>query len=183
MKAETKNRLMIWAIILLALMNISTILTVLINRNQVENAITGNSSDQAKSESASVRFSGRYFRDQLGFNQQQMSRFHEFNPVFRKQIQSINTELAGQRYRMLLEMSAGSADTGRLNQLCDSIGYIHACLKKHTYRYFLDIKNICDKQQQEKLEQLFGEMFAGDMQTGHYGRGQMGRGRGRQISN
>ena len=183
MKAETKNRLMIWTIILLALMNISTILTILYNRNQLEKAKTSNSSDQTKSENASVRFSGRYFRDQLGFDQQQMSRFHEFNPVFRNQVQSINTDLAGQRYRMLKEMSAGSADTSRLNQLCDSIGYMHACLKKHTYRYFLDIKKICDKQQEEKLEQLFGEMFAGDMQTGHYGRGQMGRRRGRQISN
>ena len=34
MKAETKIKLMIWAIILLALLNISTILTILYNRNQ-----------------------------------------------------------------------------------------------------------------------------------------------------
>jgi len=183
MKADTKIRWMMWAIVLLALMNISTILTILYHRSQAENVKVVNSSDHTKSENASVRFSGRYFRDQLGFDQQQMSRFHEFNPVFRNQVQSINADLAGQRRRMLSEMSAVSADTNRLNQLCDSIGYMHACLKKHTYRYFLDIKNICDKQQQEKLEQLFGEMFAGDLQTGHYGRGQMGRRRGRQFSN
>jgi hypothetical protein len=183
MKAETKNRLMMWTIVLLALMNISTILTILYNRNQLEMGKTGNSLDQTKSENASVRFSGHFFRDQLGFDQQQMNRFHEFNPTFRNQVQSINTDLAGQRYRMLSEMSAVTVDTNRLNQLCDSIGFMHACLKKRTYQYFLDIKKICDQQQQEKLVQLFGEMFAGDMQTGHYGRGQMGRRRGRQISN
>ncbi len=34
MKTETKIKLMIWAILLLAVMNISTILTVLYNRDQ-----------------------------------------------------------------------------------------------------------------------------------------------------
>ena len=181
MKAETKQKLMMWAIVFLALMNISTILTVLYSRNQTSKL--SNTPKETTSESVSARFSGRYFRDQLDFNQQQMSRFHEFNPVFRSKVRRINSELAGQRYRMLVEMSAGSVDTVRLNQLCDSIGYMHACLKKHTYRYYLELKNICDKQQNEILEQLFGEMFAGDVQIVPHGQGQMGRRRSRQISN
>ena len=135
-------------------------------------------------ESASAKFSGRYFRDHLGFNQQQMNRFVEFNPAFRRQIMHINTELAGQRRRMLLEMSTGTSDTSKLNQLCDSIGHLHASLKKYTYKYYLDIKNICDKQQKVKLGQMFDEMFAGDMPAGHPGKGRpMGRRSGRNTNN
>ena len=58
---------------------------------------------------------------------------------------------------MLSEMAADNYDTIRLNTLSDSIGYLHADLKKVTYKYYLDIKNICDQQQQQKLEQLFAE--------------------------
>ena len=92
MKAETKIKLMIWAIILLALMNISTLFTILYNRNQA--AKLSNTREQKLSESVSAKFSGRYFRDHLGFNQQQMSRFVEINPVFRRQVMRINSELA-----------------------------------------------------------------------------------------
>jgi hypothetical protein len=171
-----------WGIVFLILLNISTILNVIYRRNQTSKLRIA--AKEKTSESASVRFSERYFRDYLGFSQHQMSRFHEFNPVFRNKVRSINSELAGQRYRMLVEMSAGSVDTVRLNQLCDSIGYMHACLKRHTYRYYLELKSICEKQQKEKLEKLFGEMFAGDSQIGLHGQGgRMGRQRGRQISN
>ena len=182
MKTETKIKLMIWAILLLAVMNISTILTVLYNRDQ--EAKLRNIPERILPESASVKFSGRYFRDHLGFNQQQMNRFVEFNPAFRKQIMRINTELADQRRRMLLEMSTGTSDTSKLNQLCDSIGHLHASLKKYTYKYYLDIKNICDKQQMVKLEQMFDEMFAGEMPAGRHGKGgPMGRRSGRNINN
>jgi hypothetical protein len=82
-----------------------------------------------------------------------------------------------------MEMSTGSSDTSRLNQLCDSIGQVHASLKKYTYKYYLDIKNICDKQQKVKLEQMFDEMFAGDMPAGRHARGgQMGGRKGKNLN-
>lgn len=182
MNVETKNKLMIWAIVLLALMNISTIITILYNRNRA--AMITNTQTPKLSESAAVKFSGRYFRDHLGFSPQQMDRFVEFNPEFRIQVLRINTELAGLRRRMLLEMSTGPSDTSRLNQLCDSIGHAHARLKKYTYQYYINIKNICDKQQKVELGQMFDEMFAGEMPAGHQGKGgPMGRRRGRNINN
>ena len=81
-------------------------------------------------------------------------------------------------------MTAEKCDTIRLNTLSDSIGILHSNLKKATYKYYIDIKNICDTQQQEKLEQLFGGMFAGDGRMGKYGKGgQQGRRRGRPFNN
>jgi len=78
-------------------------------------------------------------------------------------------------------MSAREVDTTRLNQLCDSIGYLHAELKKATYGYYLNIKDMCNNSQQLKLEQLFNDMFSGDLQPGPHGKGgQTGRRYGRQ---
>ena len=127
---------------------------------------------------------GHYFHDQLSFNSEQMSRFVEFNPVFRENVSCINMNLNTLRQKMLSEMASGKYDTIRLNTLSDSIGILHANLKKVTYKYYLEIKNICDQQQQEKLEQLFSRMFANDSRMGQYGKGgQQGRRRGRQFNN
>ena len=36
---------------------------------------------------------GRYFREQLNFNNEQMAMFMEFNPLFRERVRSINNDL------------------------------------------------------------------------------------------
>ena len=184
MKTENKYSRMVWAIVILAVMNIATILTIVYQRHQAGKAEFVPESGQVQSESASIKYSGRYFRDQLNLNNDQMDRFKEFNPRFRQHVRDINIDLSKKRQEMLDEMAADTADTLRLNLLSDSIGSLHAELKKLTYRYYSDFKKICDKQQQEKLEQLFGEMFAADVQMGQYGqRGPHGSGRGRRFNN
>ena len=47
--------------------------------------------------------------------------------------------------------------------------------------YYLNFKNICDQQQQKKLEQLFGEMFNSDLPMGQNGRGVQGGQGGRRY--
>lgn len=174
MKEENKSRWMVWAIVVLAIMNITTLLTILYNRNQSVEAGSVTITEQAQSEDSSVRYSGRYFRDQLGFSRDQMNRFVIFNPVFRQQARSININLERIRLQMLTEMAAKNSDSNKLNMLSDTIGYLHSNLKKLTYGYYLEIKNICNLEQQKKLEQLFGEMFNNDMQMEQNGRGSRG---------
>lgn len=182
MKPESKNRWMIWAIVILALTNISTIITILYHRHNQTESNLPMVSGRAQSENASLQFSGRYFRDQLNLTRDQMASFRQFNPEFRTRVRNINISLAEKRHQMLKEMAGETSDNARLDALSDSIGILHAELKKLTYRYYMDFKKICDKQQQQKLEQLFGEMFNTDIQTGRYGqRGPYGRGFGREI--
>ena len=184
MKTENKTGWMVWTIIILAIMNISTLLTIIINRNQTVQTETVNTTEQVQSEIASQGYSGRYFRDILSLSRTQMDRFTEFNPVFRQQAREVNIELTNKRDRMLTEMAAQNSDRIKLDMLSDSIGYLHANLKKLTYRYYMDIKNICDTEQQKKLEQLFGEIFASDLPMGQHGRdGQNGRRYGRKFNN
>lgn len=184
MKTENKYTWMVWAIVVLGVMNIATILTVIHNRNQAAKEIIVAEGDQSMTEAGSTKYSGRWFRDELNLNREQMSVFVEFNPLFREQVRNINNNLNLFRDQMLSEMAAENCDTRKLNTLADSIGYLHANLKKVTYKYYLDIKNICDKQQQKKLEQLFSGMFASDGRMGQYGMdGPNGRRYGRRFNN
>jgi hypothetical protein len=184
MKETGKNRWMVWAVIFLAIMNITTLLTIFYHQYKSERAEFVSAPVQDMSESSSIQYSGRYFRDQLNLSRDQMNRFVEFNPEFRQKARTINLSLESVRHQILTEMAAKNSDNNKLDMLSDSIGYLHAKLKKLTYRYYLDIKNICDKQQQKNLEQLFGAMFTSDVMMGHNGKGgPYGRRNGRQFNN
>jgi Spy/CpxP family protein refolding chaperone len=179
MKAENKCRWMIWAISILVVMNLTTLITVMYNRSQLSDSRQASITNLSMTESSSMKYSGRYFRDELDLNMEQMKKFSEFNPEFRQAVMSINRDMAEKRHEMLIEMAKNNCDTTRLNVLSDSIGYLHAALKKSTYKYYINFKNICTQQQQKKLEQLFGEMFNSDIQMGQNGRGGQ-RGQGAQ---
>jgi len=182
MKTDSKQSLMIWTIVILAVMNIATISTVLYNRNRAESGEAIVTETSSQTDGTSITYSGRYFREQLNFNNEQMAMFTEFNPLFRERVRSINDDLNLLRQRMLSEMAENNCDSLRLNSLSDSIGYLHADLKKATCKYYLDIKDICDQQQQETLRQIFGGMFSGDLRKGRNGNGgQHGKHRGRQF--
>ncbi len=162
---------MIWVIVVLAVMNLATFLTVKYHKNQLVENEDAALPVQGTYEEASIKFSGRYFRDELDLSKEQMKRFSEFNPEFRQTVMAINRDMAEKRHNMLIEMAQKDCDTTRLNALSDSIGYLHANLKKQTYMYYFNFKNICNLPQQKKLEQLFGEMFNNDIHMGHNGRG------------
>ena len=170
---------MVWAIVILAVMNLSTLLTIVYHQVQSRRDETAMNQLPVVVETDAAKYSGRYFRDQLNLSPEQMNSFREFNPVFRRQARGINLELGRMRNDMLREMAAGDPDTVRLNELADSIGKLHSTLKKITFRYYLDMKSLCNRDQQAKLEQMFGEVFSNDMQLGYPGQGpEMGRGRG-----
>ena len=168
----------------MAVLNLATIFSVIYHRYQsVEPTIT-DSAGNVQASDESIRYSGRFFREQLNLSREQMDWFSENNPVFRRQIQQINAELVKKRYQMLDEMSADESDTLKLNQLSDSIGTLHASLKKVTFDYYLSLKQICDPDQQAKLEVLFSDMFAGDEHMRNSGGGgPYGRQYGRRNRN
>jgi hypothetical protein len=174
MKTETKYRWMIWAIAILVVMNLTTIITVMYNRSQLSDNRPASVTNLGTTESSSMKYTGRFFRDELDLSMEQMKKFSEFNPEFRHAVIAINRDMAEKRHEMLIEMANNNCDTTRLNVLSDSIGYLHAALKKSTYKYYMDFKIICNQQQQKKLEQLFGEMFNNDIQMGRNGRGGQG---------
>jgi hypothetical protein len=182
MKSNNKQTLMVWAIIVLFVLNVSTWITIVYHQVQASKMQNGNSITNAKPELNTEKFSGRYFRDQLNLSSEQMSKFREFNHPFRMKAREITFELAEKRKTMLLEMVAPKSDTTKLNVLSDSIGMLHSELKKISFKYYLNIKAMCSKEQQIKLEQLFSDMFSNDAPMTFPGRGmQAGMQHGRNV--
>jgi hypothetical protein len=171
-----KPKILIWIIVLLLIMNVSAITTMLYHKSQ-EKKIEEISNVAAMQSGPSMQYSGRWFRDELGFNSDQMREFSRFNPVFRQKLRDINIELLQKRQQLLTELSAQKSDTILLNEISDSIGALHSKLKKATYAYYLEFKKICNPGQQEKLNSIFSSMFEGDTPAAGPGRAMQGRGR------
>ncbi len=178
MNASKKQSWMVWAIVFLAVLNVSTLATILYHQSQSGKPAETTTVNQAQLEADASTFSGRYFRDKLQLDSEQMDKFRAFNPIFRSQARAITIELGTLRKEMLTEMAANQTDTVKLSMLSDSIGNLHRDLKKLTYRYYLDIKRICNAEQQQQLQILFSSMFTNDAAMGYPGRGGQGRGKG-----
>jgi Spy/CpxP family protein refolding chaperone len=177
MISTNRHKILVWCIVLLALLNISTFITIgyhVYQTKQAELPAAGPNSRQLETDAA--QFSGRYFRDQLGLTDKQMSLFRDINSGFRLQAREITIHLAENRKEMLGEMVRENSDTVKLNQLSSEIGTLHGQLKVLTYNYYLDIKHISTPEQRKKLEKLFGTMFNNDAQMGFPGKGEGGEG-------
>jgi len=184
MKTENNYSLMVWIIVVLAVLNISTFTTIIYHQYRSGQSTAISDSDPKQPEADSKKFSGRYFRDKLNLSSDQMDKFRVINLAFRPKTRDITIALESKRKQMFIEMSAQNSDTSRLNLLSDSIGLLHSNLKKLTYRYYIDIKEICDQEQQIKLEQIFQEIFSSDSLMGHPGiGGPGGRQHGKQFKN
>lgn len=175
---------MLWVIVLLFLTNAATIITVIsINRraSAIKEPVSGG---MQMSEASSLRYSGRYFRDRLGLDRDQMQQFMQINPGFRMRARQISMDLGREKHLLLKEMSGDVCDTLKMNMISDSIGIQHACLKKITCKYYMDLKGICNDNQKKLLLEMFSDMFNGEAAAIHYGRGpQKGMGRGGQFNN
>jgi Spy/CpxP family protein refolding chaperone len=179
MITNNRHRILVWIIVVLAVMNITTFITIGYHVYQTRQTATiAGSLNTKQLEANAAQFSGRYFRDQLGLNDEQMSLFREFNPEFRIQAREITLQLSENRKKMLEEMARENSDTVKLNQLSSEIGTLHRLLKELTYKYYLDIKHISTPEQRKQLESLFRAMFSNDAQMGFPGNPEGNKGHG-----
>lgn len=150
-----KKNILIWLVVLLAVLNISTITTIVIhNRQESEENQTFSMDNDGQN-----LLNGRYMRQVVGFDNEQMDSFrnakHEFQPVANQIILNIDSL----KNEMFNELNNEITDTIKLNLLSDQIGVLHADLKKKTYAFYLTVKTICKPEQHEKLKQIFTPLY------------------------
>ncbi|NCB20118.1 MAG: hypothetical protein EOM61_10920 [Bacteroidia bacterium] len=171
MRNENKTKLLIWAVILLALLNISTILTIYFGKDnkQMEE-------DSIVIDPESSPLSGRYLRSHLNFDSGQMEVYRNQSRKFRTTANIVIHNL--NQYKQLLskELNEEVPDMQQINNYSDSIGIAHAQLKKVTSQFYLDLRQICNQQQCEGLREIFSPLFMDNPHMQGQGRG-AGRGR------
>lgn len=164
MEESRKSRFFLWVVIIFIIMNAATIATILFYVLQPGKTARAYIPNYLQSERRAQKFSSRYFQEQLNLSDEQHAAFRKMNPAFRQETRNIVQNINILRKRIFDELTAPASDTIYLYQLSDSIGQLHGQLKKLTCRYYLNLKRICNDEQQKKLEILFQPVLNNEMQ-------------------
>ena len=168
-----KHTILKWSVVILVLLNVSTIATILYHKYQEKIE----KQDLILDTQGQNPLNGRYFRQTLGFTDSQMDVFRTVNHKFRPNANGIIIKIDSLKKEMFAEIRKPVSDTVRLNALALETGNLHAQLKRETNRFYLKIKAACTPEQIEKLQDAFSPLFKNEPCQGN-GRGHQGRGRG-----
>lgn len=169
----TKNKILIWIIVLLVVLNLSTIASILFHnyqeRKRTENSIVIEGQN----------INGRFIRDHVGFNNEQLDAFRDANHGFRPFARQIIFKIDSLKREMFTELKKQVSDTTKLAGISGEIGDLHGELKLRTFRYYLRLKAISTPEQLPKLEKMFVPLFSNErINSGPGWQGGRGRGRG-----
>lgn len=145
-----------WLVLLLLVLNAATIGTIIYHQYQEKRAAKD---IIINTPSGSNLLNGRFFRQELGFDTEQMDVFREANQQFRPATMEITWRIDSLKELMYKGLQEKVADTVRLNQLSAEIGVLHGRLKYETYRFYFRIKSVSNATQQEKLAAAFRPLF------------------------
>ncbi len=157
-----KISILYWIIALLLALNISTIGGLIYHHYQEQQDETTLILDVQND----TRLTGKYFRQVLGFNNEQMQTFRNANRNFQPKANQIIQLIDSLKQAQFNELKVDSVDIDKLNQLSDKIGLQHATLKKITTRFYLEIKDVCNDEQCRMLEEVFHPLYKNTIPTG-----------------
>ena len=148
----TKKKLLIGAIILLLIINISALATIFytqkVRLNKVDKL-------NYRNEQVQIRGMYRYLKDELKLSNDQFKQFKIINVSNKQKTQEIAIKLHNNRIIMVNEIAKLNPNLEKLDSIANEIGILHYQLKKNTISHFIELKAICNKDQQDKLQQLF----------------------------
>jgi uncharacterized protein HemX len=159
MALQNKYRILIWVIVILVATNLSMGFSFLYHKQQ-DKKIAEQTEQEAIELPAQQRT--RFFREQLNLEPQQMETFRELNRNFNRTAWQINHQLESLRVDMVREMGREIADKQRLESISEEIGKLHTQLKNETIDYYLSMKEICNPEQQTRLNEIFLSVLEGN---------------------
>jgi hypothetical protein len=169
MVKSNKYRILIWIIVILLATNLSMGVSFLYHKIQDKRM-------QENPEVAAIEIPAlqrtRFFREQLNLRIDQMDKFRELNRNFNQDAWQINHQLEALRIEMVTEMGKENPDKNKLDSISINIGELHAQLKTVTIGYYLQMKDECDDEQKQKLNDIFMSMLKqnDDVKLPQYGR-------------
>jgi len=101
----------------------------------------------------------RFLKDELQFTDAQYQKYLEMNQEVTDHYQGISEVMCENHNKYLLELSQPDPSLKTIDSLSRVIGYVHVGLKKYTARHFMNIKSICNQEQEHKLENLIKDML------------------------
>ncbi|RMD48160.1 MAG: hypothetical protein D6830_07420 [Ignavibacteria bacterium] len=149
-----QNRKLKIAVTVLIVMNIITIALLWIGRPTGPGPGGMPLSPEEEKEKVSA-----LLKDKLGFNQEQIERYLNLRAEHYKAASDLNREVQLLKKEMFDRVLENEKDVSSPDSLLNLILLKQADIEKLTYNHFLKLKELCGKEQKEKLKILMHQMF------------------------
>lgn len=99
-------------------------------------------------------------KDELSLTPPQVRQIQIYRTTFLEQMDSLSTQLAGERAEMANELWQTSPDTARIDSLVNRISQVQSAAQRKVIAHLLDVKSILNPEQQQKFYRIVLRRFA-----------------------
>jgi Spy/CpxP family protein refolding chaperone len=150
MDTLNKNKLLVWAIIVLLVINIGTLTTFWV-------ASQGHNRNNDKSKFRSGRIDEGILVNELKLTDEQIGFYKNARKKHFTETRQLRDKIEDNHRIIHDELFSDKTDTLRINILADSIGLINAEFEKANFNHFLILKSQLSPEQCKKFKELMDE--------------------------
>ena len=167
---ENKKNILIWVLAIFLAINIAAITTILIR------SFDGCPPRPDRPFPDPVR----YLHKELNLSKKQADYFNKFQAEYRDEMKGYFEEMRLKRTEILNKLASEHPDTAELSSLTEEYGKLHVRIKKATVEHFLKMKEQCNPQQEERLNEFIKKIRGMDILEDMPHRFQQRNGRGHE---
>ena len=143
------RRVAAWTIILLILLNLSTMAMLWMTRYQKPAIRPPKNGDRATEQ---------FLQQELGLTDEQARQFEELRQEHFQESKPIVEAMQQLKRELLEEVFASAPESETMQNIAEQIGTRQAELETLRYRHFLELKSLCQPEQVQKFRALFHEI-------------------------
>jgi periplasmic protein CpxP/Spy len=145
-----QKRISSWLIVLLILLNVSTL--YLLWSKEIKKPDRPAPQTRERSE----KFNS-FLREKLQFSANQIQEYEQYRDKHAEQTRKLMNQTHDLKQKLLNEIFNEEPDTTRSDKLAEEIGIRQTQIERITFSHFLDLKKLCGKEQQNKLRALIDD--------------------------
>lgn len=148
-----KKRFTLWTIILLVVLNISTISMLWLNQKNrpgVPPPLRALRQDQRTLQ---------FLQKELNLTDAQIQQYDQLRQAHAHQTRGLINDIRGLKQKMMDEIFNDEPDSTKAMEIAGLIGEKQTEVERMTFNHFLDLKELCGKDQIGKLKGLIDEFF------------------------
>jgi hypothetical protein len=146
---EKTNRILLWFNLIVILIISSAVITFIIMKG---------SGDRVQDDTRGIN-SVEILRTELGLSDDQYRKVLIENDRTLRTYNLLLDMMCETNVAMIEELAKKESDQAVLDSLARKIGTLNTSLRRQTSDYFMQIKNLCDDEQQRKLALIFKKMM------------------------
>jgi hypothetical protein len=163
----SQNRILIWLVIFLLIINVAAISTILIIRVRKVNDTSFIPHARFHREGR-MPGEGGFLKEFLELDEGQFEQFRDARHGFQARAWDITEELREKKFEFLRELHQNEPDTNKIQEISEDIGRLHKRLRLESGKYYLELRRFCSEEQQRKLYHFFMQTFDGtELRHGH----------------